>query len=126
MNLKILFKKLILIDLLIILIIFPAAFFESKEVLNFNENIPISDSFLMLFGVWLVATFISLYLLYKFKELGKPMYLVLFISELVLSLIMGPLASDAWMFVLEAIRFAISGAIIFTLYFTPIKKEFDK
>ena len=80
----------------------------------------------MLFGVWLVATFVSLYLLYNFKELGKPMYLVLFISELVLSLIMGPLASDAWIFVLEAIRFAISGALIFTLYFTPIKKEFDK
>ena len=61
----------------------------------------------------------------NFKELGKPMYLVLFISELVLSLIMGPLASDAWMFVLEAIRFAISGALIFILYFTPIKDKFN-
>jgi len=126
MNLKILFKRLVLLDFLIILVIFSAAFFESKEVLNFNENIPISDSLLMLFGVWLVGTFVSLYLLYNFKELGKPMYLMLFISELVLSLIMGPLASDAWMFVLEAIRFAISGALIFTLYFTLIKKEFDK
>ena len=126
MNLKILFKRLIFLDFFIILIILTAAFFESKEVLNFNENIPISDSLLMLIGVWLVATFVSLYLLYNFKELGKPMYLVLFISELVLSLIMEPLASNAWMFVLEAIRFAISGAIIFTLYFTPIKKEFDK
>ena len=126
MNLKILFKRLVLLDFFIILVIFSAAFFESKEVLNFNENIPISDSLLMLIGVWLVATFVSLYLLYNFKELGKPMYLVLFISELVLSLIMGPLASDAWMFVLEAIRFAISGALIFILYFTPIKKEFDK
>ena len=126
MNLKILFKRLVLLNFLIILVIFSAVFFESKEVLNFNENIPISDSLLMLFGVWLVGTFVSLYLLYNFKELGKPMYLVLFISELVLSLIMGPLASDAWMFVLEAIRFAISGALIFTLYFTPIKKEFDK
>ena len=126
MNLKILFKRLILLDFLIILVIFSAAFFESKEVLNFNENILISNSLLMLFGVWLVGTFFSLYLLYNFKELGKPMYLMLFISELVLSLIMGPLASDAWIFVLEAIRFAISGALIFTLYFTPIKKEFDK
>jgi len=126
LNLKILFKRLIFLDFFIILIILTAAFFESKEVLNFNENIPISDSLLMLIGVWLVATFVSLYLLYNFKELGKPMYLVLFISELVLSLIMEPLASNAWMFVLEAIRFAISGAIIFTLYFTPIKKEFDK
>ena len=126
MNLKILFKRLVLLDFFIILVIFSAAFFESKEVLNFNENIPISDSLLMLFGVWLVGTFFSLYLLYNFKELGKPMYLMLFISELVLSLIMGPLASDAWMFVLEAIRFTISGALIFTLYFTLIKKEFDK
>ena len=67
MNLKILFKRLILLDFLIILVIFSAAFFESKEVLNFNENIPISDSLLMLFGIWLVATFVSLYLLYNFK-----------------------------------------------------------
>ena len=126
MNLKILFKRLILLDFLIILTIIPTMFFESEEVLNFNENFLISDSLLILTGIWLLAVLISFYLLYNFKELGKPMYLVLFISELVLSLIMGPLASDAWIFVLEAIRFAISGAIIFTLYFTPIKKEFDK
>tara|TARA_B110001450_G_C17303580_1_gene352496 strand:- start:154 stop:534 length:381 start_codon:yes stop_codon:yes gene_type:complete len=126
MNLKILFKRLILLDFLIILIIFPAAFFESKEVLNFNENIPISDSFLILAGVWLLAAFVSFYLLYNFKELGKPMYLVVFISGLVLSLIGGPIALDAWMYVLDSIECAISGALIFILYFTSIKKEFDK
>jgi len=74
----------------------------------------------------LLAAFVSFYLLYNFKELGKPMYLVVFISGLVLSLIGGPIALDAWMYVLDSIECAISGALIFILYFTPIKKEFDK
>ena len=126
MNLKILFKRLILLDFLIILTIIPTMFFESEEVLNFNENFLISDSLLILTGVWLLAVLISFYLLYNFKELGKPMYLVVFISGIVLSLISGPIALDAWMYALDSIECAISGALIFILYFTSIKKEFDK
>ena len=126
MNLKTIFKRLILLDLLVILAILSSVFFESKEVMNFNESVPIADSFLILAGVWLLAALVSLYLLYNFKKIGKQLYLGVFISGLVLALIGGPAATDAWMYVLDAIECAISGVLIFILYFTPIKKEFEK
>ena len=126
MSLKTIFKRLILLELLLILAITSSIFFESKEVMSFNESVPIADGFLILAGVWLLVLFVSLYLLYNFKKIGKQLYLGVFISGLVLALIGGPTATDAWMYVLDAIECSIGGALIFILYFTPIKKEFDK
>jgi len=126
MNLKIIFKKLILIDLLIIFAILSTSFFESDDVVSFNEAIPIIDSFLIISGVWVLALFVSLYLLYKFKAVGKQIYLAVFISGLILTLINGSFAMDSWTYVLDVLESSISGVLIFILYFTPIKKEFDK
>ena len=126
MNLKTIFKRLILLDFLLFLVIISSAFFESKEVMNFNESVPIADSFLILAVVWLLAALVSLYLLYNFKKIGKQLYLGVLISGLVIALIGGPIASDAWMYVLDAIECSIGGVLIFILYFTPIKKEFEK
>ena len=126
MSLKTIFKRLILLDFLLFLVIISSAFFESKEVMNFNESVPIADSFLILAVVWLLAALVSLYLLYNFKKIGKQLYLGVFISGLVIALIGGPIASDAWMYVLDAIECSIGGVLIFILYFTPIKKEFEK
>jgi hypothetical protein len=126
MNLKTIFKRLILLELLLIFAAFFAVFFESEEVLSFNESMPIDDSITILLVVWLLALFVSLYLLYNFKKIGKQLFLGVFISGLVLALILGPSAVDSWLYVLDAIECSISGVLIFILYFTPIKKEFEK
>ena len=126
MNLKTIFKRLILLELLLIFVVFFATFFESEEVLSFNERMPIDDSITILLVVWLLALFVSLYLLYNFKKIGKQLFLGVFISGLVLALILGPSAVDSWLYVLDAIECSISGVLIFILYFTPIKKEFEK
>ena len=126
MSLKTIFKRLILLELLLIFAVFFAVFFESEEVLSFNESMPIDDSITILLVVWLLALFVSLYLLYNFKKIGKQLFLGVFISGLVLALILGPSAVDSWLYVLDAIECSISGVLIFILYFTPIKKEFEK
>ena len=126
MSLKTIFKRLILLELLLIFAAFFAVFFESEEVLSFNESMPIDDSITILLVVWLLALFVSLYLLYNFKKIGKQLFLGVFISGLVLALILGPSAVDSWLYVLDAIECSISGVLIFILYFTPIKKEFEK
>ena len=126
MSLKTIFKRLILLELLLIFGVFFAVFFESEEVLTFNESMPIDDSITILLVVWLLALFVSLYLLYNFKKIGKQLFLGVFISGLVLALILGPSAVDSWLYVLDAIECSISGVLIFILYFTPIKKEFEK
>ena len=128
MNLKTIFKRLILLDLLLIVLMIVAIFFESKEVVDFNryfEN-DFSNAMLIIFGIGLLIYLINLFLLYKFKTIGKQIYLILFIVLGVLSLLLPPHATDSWLYVLDGLGWANSGAILVFLYFTPIKKEFDK
>ena len=128
MNLKIIFKRLILLDLLLIILTIVSIFFESPEVADFNryfEN-DFSNSLLIVFFIGILIYLINLFLLYKFKRIGKQIYLVLFIVFGILSLIAPPNAVDSFLYVIDGFGWAISGAILVFLYFTPIKKEFDK
>ena len=128
MNLKTIFKRLILLDLSLIILIIVTVFFESAEVADFNryfEN-DFSNAIFIIFGIALLIHLFNLFLLYKFKSIGKQIYLILFIVLMVLSLLVPPQATDSWLYVLEGLGLAISGAILVFLYFTPIKKEFEK
>ena len=128
MNLKTIFKRLILLDLSLIILIIVAVFFETKEVADFNmyfEN-DFSNAIFIIFGIALLIHLINLFLLYKFKSIGKQIYLILFIVFIVLSLLLPPSAMDSWLYVLDGLGMATSGAILVLLYFSPIKKEFEK
>ena len=127
MNLKIIFKRLILLDLSLLILIFISAFFESEIVIAFNEGISQSNDMLGVIAlVFLVLYLVNLYLLYKFKNIGKQMYLFLFILGSILVLLMGIGAYDPIFYLLDGLGWANSGAILVFLYFTPIKKEFEK
>ena len=128
MNLKTIFKRLILLDLSLIILTIVAVFFESKEVADFNmyfEN-DYSNALLIIFGIGLLIYLINLFLLYKFKSIGKQIYFILFIVFIVLSLLLPPTATDSLLYTLEGLGMANSGAILVLLYFSPIKKEFEK
>ena len=96
----------------------------------FNESIKPpndKDGILAIIAMLALALyFLNLYLLYKFKNIGKQMYLFLFILGLVLVFLMGINASDPILYLLDGLGWACSGAILVFLYFTPIKKEFEK
>ena len=130
MNLKIIFKRVILLDLSLLILIFISAFFESEMVLAFNEGISqsnnMNDMLTVIALVFLVLYLVNLYLLYKFKNIGKQMYLFLFILGSILVLLMGIGAYDPIFYLLDGVGWATSGAILVFLYFTPIKKEFEK
>ena len=84
MNLKNIFKNLILIDLLLIVLIIVASFFESERVITFNENsnLLLSEMFFIILAfIIIVAYFICLYFLYKFKPIGKQLYLFVIILQ---------------------------------------------
>ena len=129
MNLKIIFKRLILLDLSLMVLIFISAFFESEIVVAFNEGINQSNNMNDMLGVialvFLILYLANLYLLYKFKNIGKQMYLFLFSLGSILVLLMGIGAYDPVSYLLDGLSWANSGAILVFLYFTPIKKEFD-
>tara|TARA_Y100000768_G_C23717054_1_gene558530 strand:+ start:79 stop:471 length:393 start_codon:yes stop_codon:yes gene_type:complete len=130
MNLKIIFKRLILLDLSLLILMFISAFFESEIVIVFRESISQSNNMSDMLGVivliYLLLYLVNLYLLYTFNNIGKQMYLFLFILGSVLVLLMGIGAYDPIFYLLDGLGWAISGAILVFLYFTPIKKEFEK
>ena len=127
MNLKTIFKRLILLDLSLFIVIIVTIFFESEEVIKFTENLDEpSNVFLALAGIWLLVYFVNLFLLYKFKSIGKQMYPFIYIIALVLALLGGPIALDPWTYVLDGIEMSVAGALLVLLYFSPIKKEFEK
>ena len=128
MNLKNTFKKLILINLLLIItVIFLSVFLdESEQVFNFYENDETSNFLLILILIYIFIYFTSCFLLYKFKKIGKILYLISFIFSGFIILIDGPAALDSLIYLIDGLSMAISGAILTFLYFTPIKKEFDK
>ena len=127
MNLKNIFKKFVLLDLLLIILVILTIFFENEMITSFNEHVNQTiDMFgfvaLIYFVVWLV----SLYFLYKFKKNGKQLYLFTFIFGVILSLLMGASAQSSISYIIDGLGWANSGAILSLLYFSPIKKEFDK
>ena len=102
-------------------------FLESQTVMTFNENVnQMPDMFAILALIYLVAWLICLYFLYKFKPIGKQFYFFIFIFGIILSLLSGTFATGPIQYVLDGLSWATSGAILVLLYFSPIKKEFDK
>ena len=130
MNLKIIFKRLILIDLSLFILMIISIFYESEIVVAFNESVNPPNDITNMLGnialIILVLFLINLYLLYKFKKIGKQMYLFLFIFASIFSLLMGTNAADPINYLLDGLGWACSGAILVFLYFTLIKKEFEK
>ena len=122
MNLKTIFKRLVLLDLSILILSAISIFFESEVVINFNESVHPPNSMDDIIGVialiFLVSYLINLYLLYKFKNVGKQMYLFLFIFALIFALLVGTNAYGPIDNVIGGLGWTISGAILVFLYFS--------
>ena len=126
MNLKIIFKRLVLLNLLVTLFFVISIFFipESGMVESFNQSVEVPDIYFFLAIIWILAFFFNTYLLYNFKKFGKQMYLYIFLASLALALIGGPVALDPLFYLLDGLAMSISGALLAMLYLTPISKNF--
>jgi hypothetical protein len=122
----VIFKRLVLVSLLISLffVLSPFVMSESLKVSYFNNSVNPGDSFFLLVLIWILASFVSLYLLYNFKKPGKQMFLYVFIASIFLSLFGGPVASDPIFYIIDGLGMAVSGALLVILYYTPISKKF--
>ena len=118
MNLIIIFKRLILTNLLLALYFVISPFFasESLKVSYFNNSVDAGETYFLLVIVWIIAFFVSLYLLYNFKKPGKQMYLYVSIASIVLTLFGGPIASDPIFYIIDGLEMAITGALLIMLY----------
>jgi len=127
MNLKTIFKRLILTDIALSILIVVSAFYESEQVINFNDNyFLMSDTMGLIFLVILIVYLVNYYFLYNFKKIGKQIFVILFLISIILLLLTGSSAIDAKDYILDGLSWTLNGAILVFLYFTPIKKEFEK
>jgi hypothetical protein len=126
MKLIIIFKRLVLINFFITLFFVFSSFLipDSEKVRYFNESVDVDDSLLILGVLWIIALFITSYLLYTFKKIGKRMFLYVFLTGLILAILYGPIAFDPLFYFLDGVTMSISGALLLMLYFTPISKKF--
>tara|TARA_B100000900_G_scaffold323882_1_gene283468 strand:+ start:57 stop:437 length:381 start_codon:yes stop_codon:yes gene_type:complete len=126
MNIKNTFKKIILLNIGLFFSVFILVFFESDEVISFNESLDTIPTSLLIIGlIWIIFYFVSLYFLYTFKKNGKKLYSILFVLGIVLNLPLGPSAVDSLMYTIDALSWCTQSAILVFLYFTPIKKQFN-
>lgn len=125
MKLDIIFKRLILANVFLAIVFIIAAWnVNSQIVLEFNDNFELQDELFFLILFWIIAYFVSCYLLYNFKKFGKQLFLIVFILGYLISLLSGPIAFDQLTYVLDSLGTAINGALLVMLYFTPISKKF--
>jgi len=127
MSQKIVFKRLVLFNFLtaVFFLISPFLNIESEEVLNFNNSVEMNDIVFLIVILWLIAFTISSYMLYNFKKTGKQLYLITIILGVIISLFSGSIAFDPISYLVDGLGWAFTGIIIYILYFTPIKKEFE-
>ena len=129
---KKIFRKLILIELVLLVLMIISIFIESEEIAYMNEQLSsgFSDLYILIGGIFAVIVLlmylVNLFLLYKFKNIGKPMYLVLLLVMALGSLLGGPIVHEPSDYLIDGLGWAMSGAILVFLYFTPIKKEFER
>ena len=126
MNIKNTFKKLILLNIGLLFFTFISVFFESDEVIRFNEALDAIPTSLLIIGlIWMILYFVSLYFLYTFKKSGKKLFSILFVLAIVLNLPLGPSAVDSLTYTLDALSWCSQSAMLVFLYFTQIKKHFN-
>lgn len=129
---KVVFKRLLIISFVFnCLSTFYSFFFTPEEINKINNSLlpNISEELGYILIVILILAvlinFCSYFFLYKFKKIGKLLFIVpIFISSLI-QLFM-PAASDGPQLLLDYVIYLADGGIITLMYFTNISKEFDK
>ena len=130
------FKKLIWANVIILLILIVKLIFYpyalapenlGKAMLLYEELLPLVDNFVwILLLLTLIAFFVSLYLLYKFNDYGRQLFIVTNIIVILFVFSDGYVVFDSFDYFLESISTALVGFTIAISYFSNLSKEFKK
>lgn len=131
MNYKLALQNLIYADIVVLIIGVFLSFFSSENVETFNKYI--TDNFSILSNytiIGLIFTFfilkpISWYLLYKFKRVGRDIFLIACISGLIAEIFYAPFAMDGLFTFFYNAENIITGAILMLTYYSPLSKDLN-
>ena len=130
MEIKKIFKNLILIDFLFLILIVISSIYQPQEIGEMYDSL--NDGILSNFedisrmvslGLFFLYL-ITLNLLYRFISYGKQLYLFLIIAGLFFNFLSGSVIYTSLGGLLDQLGGIISGAILILLYFSPIKNNF--
>ena len=126
------FKRTIILYVLLMLAILLMEIVMPSYEIDENAPIPLIDKLSILF---MIAWFYNMYLLFKFKPLGRtifvPLLVLSFVLVLVLVLVLGiPLEtlvfSNYFSYFIESIFSILTGVILALIYFPDIKSKFEE
>ena len=128
MNLEKIFKNLIILQFILFVFFISYGVFLGIEDTSLEEDIAINNSEVALLIVMLIYI-INFYFLFKFKSIGKVLFvpLIIIIYALCLSIPLEDLyMENHFLYLLDSFSMMIEGGIIAMLYLTNIKDRFEK
>ncbi len=131
---KSLFKKIIITDLVLFiliilkLIIYPYSLApeDLKNAMRmYDEIAPMGDNFtLIMIFLILIGYFYALFQLFRFKKIGRQVYIIVIALAILSVFSSGYTVYDSLEYLLDALSSIISGFIISVSYFSKLEKEF--
>ena len=129
------FKQIVLLHIILLpVLVLLEIFFPVPEEISYLPYFEgaianMSDGaliFSLIIGLGLVITnWVSCFLIYFFKPVGRPMYLWTLIL-IVASYLLTPHVSTGLFGMLDTVDSILAGATLVFLYITPIKEKFSK
>ena len=125
------FKKIIQTQFALIITTFVLVVFETEIYPLVDEDLSFtfSDSIALM---WAIGYIISIRLLYKFKPLGKKLYVIILILGLIMTLlgnedffIIEYTSFTPFIYAFENIIFLVDGIILASLFLTTLKEKFS-
>jgi len=124
------FKNIILTQVVLFVTLIAIGFAdESANPVNEDLSFNLIDGISLIFFIGYI---ISIILLYKFKSLGKKLFVLIFILGFITSLFEGQdsfiIEFSSFTTVISAVEnllYVVDGMILAVLYFTSIKEKFD-
>tara|TARA_A100001234_G_C12553734_1_gene354282 strand:- start:291 stop:686 length:396 start_codon:yes stop_codon:yes gene_type:complete len=125
------FKKIIQTQIALIITTFVLVAFETEIYPLVDEDLSFTflDSILLL---WAIGYITSISLLYKFKPLGKKLYVIILILGLIMTLlgnedffIIEYTSFTPFIYAVENLIFLVDGIILASLFLTTLKEKFS-
>ena len=125
------FKKIIQTQIALIITTFVLVAFETEIYPLVDEDLSFtfSDSILLL---WAIGYITSISLLYKFKSIGKKLYVIILILGLVMTLLQNEdffiveyTSLTSFIYAVESLIFMVDGIILASLFLTTLKEKFS-
>ena len=125
------FKKIIQTQIALIITTFVLVAFETEIYPLVDEDLSFtfSDSILLL---WAIGYITSISLLYKFKPIGKKLYVIILILGLIMTLLQNEdffiveyTSFTPFIYAVQSLIFMVDGIILASLFLTTLKEKFS-